>query len=258
MDEKNDPLADAEIKIEEAEAEIVEAEKDLKTAESDLKQARADLEELRHHEIHITVDGEPYETDKREMTPNEIIRDFGGGLDPATHYLVRIKGGHKESFQGKGDDPIKLHDCDQFQIISTGPAPVSDGPIKTGPEVFTAGLKGLGFDVSALKDRADHLVLNYVVPTGRFAGQEVRIGLIVPADFPLTPPGGPHVSPHIWPIKSDGEHPSGHIHAQHAQPFQSALGGQWQYWSRPFLEWSKTKKTVAIYMNHIWRLWDTQ
>jgi hypothetical protein len=78
----------------------------------------------RHHEIHFFVDGEPHETDKRELTPNEIIKDFGE-KDPATHYLVRIEGHHRDSYEGKGNDPIKLHNGERFQIVSTGPTPVS-------------------------------------------------------------------------------------------------------------------------------------
>ena len=76
------------------------------------------------HEIHFFVDGEPHETDKRELTPNEIIKDFGE-KDPATHYLVRIEGHHRVSYEGKGNEPIKLHDGERFQIVSTGPTPVS-------------------------------------------------------------------------------------------------------------------------------------
>ena len=76
------------------------------------------------HEIHFTVDGEPCETHERELTPNQIIRQFAG-KDPATHYLVQIEGHRRISFQGKGDEPIKMHDGMKFQVISTGPTPVS-------------------------------------------------------------------------------------------------------------------------------------
>jgi hypothetical protein len=77
------------------------------------------------HEIRFTVDGEPYKTERREMAPDEIIREFGG-KDPATNYLVQIEGNHKVSYQGKGSVPIKLHNNMKFQIISTGPTPVSE------------------------------------------------------------------------------------------------------------------------------------
>jgi hypothetical protein len=78
----------------------------------------------RHHEIHFSVDGEPFETDRRDWTPNEIIKTFGD-KDPATHYLVRIEGHHRNSYEGKGNEPIKIHDGEKFQIVSTGPTPVS-------------------------------------------------------------------------------------------------------------------------------------
>ena len=78
----------------------------------------------RHHEIHFFVDGEPLETDQREWTPNAIIRKFGE-KDPATNYLVRIERHHSHSYQGKGEVPIKIHNGERFQIVSTGPTPVS-------------------------------------------------------------------------------------------------------------------------------------
>ena len=163
------------------------------------------------HVIRFWVDGEEYETHRHELTPNEIIREFGK-LDPATHYLVEIKGHHKRSFQGEGDRPIKIHEGERFQIISIGPTPVSDVNAKTGVDAFLKGLIALGYAPNQLAGRADHIVLDYAVETGSHAGETVRLGLIVPPDFPLTPPGGPHVSPLIHPFNPSGAHPSGHIH----------------------------------------------
>ncbi len=77
------------------------------------------------HVIHFTVDGEPCETEEKELTPNEIIRDCAG-KDPATNYLVQIDGRHRTSYEGKGNTPIKLHNNMKFQVVSTGPTPVSD------------------------------------------------------------------------------------------------------------------------------------
>lgn len=211
----------------------------------------------RAHEIHFTVDGEPYETTQRELTPNEIVRRFAQ-KDPATHYLVQIEGHHRESFEGKGDIPIKMHNGMKFQVISVGPTPVSDGNAK-GPEAFSAGLVALGYRPEPLPGKPDHIVIDYEVESGKFAGTRVRHGFIVPGDFPLTPPSGPHVSPHIHPINTNGgPHPTGSVHETHAAAFQEALGGQWQYWSRPFPDWAGSRKTVAVYMSHIWRLWDSQ
>lgn len=206
--------------------------------------------------IHFTVDGEPFETAQREMTPNEIIRRFAE-RDPATNYLVQIQGHHQVSYKDKGDEPINMHEGMKFQVISTGPTPVSDDEA-AGAGAFARGLVDLGYHPEPLPGKPDHLVMDYEVGTGKFEGTKVRLGFIVPGDFPLTPPSGPHVSPSIHPINTSGQHPTGAVHQSQAAPFEAALGGGWQYWSRPFVDWAGSKKTVAAYMSHIWRLWHTQ
>src|SRR5688572_30518817 len=80
-----------------------------------------------HHEIHLRVDGEHYTTRDDTWTPNEIIRKFAE-KDPATHYLVQVHGHEHISYEGRGNETIKLRDGMRFQVISTGPTPVSDVP----------------------------------------------------------------------------------------------------------------------------------
>jgi hypothetical protein len=150
---------------------------------------------------------------------------------------------HKDNFQGKGDIPIELHDCDDFQIISTGPTPVSDQRMLTGVERFVAELEALGYKPVILTGTTDHVVFDYEIPTGKHAGKQFRLGLVVPTDFPLTSPGGLHVSPRIHLNRSGQTHPTDGI--QDSPGFQNRVGGEWHYWSRPFHEWGKTKKTVA-------------
>ena len=126
----------------------------------------------------------------------------------------------------------------------------------TGAELFAQGLIGLGYRPMSLPGKPDHVVIDYEVESGRLKGTKLRQGFVVPSDFPLTPPSGPHISTIVYPNKSGGEHPTGGVHD--SQAFQQTLGGAWQYWSRPFQEWASTKKSVAAYMGHIWRLWDSQ
>ncbi|MHB1777990.1 MAG: hypothetical protein ACYCU7_18685 [Acidimicrobiales bacterium] len=211
-----------------------------------------------HPEIHFTVDGDPVESEKQVMTPNEIIRQFGEGRDPATNYLVRIEGKNTESYKDKGNVPIELHDGMRFQIISTGPTPVSDDSHRTSIDGFLTGLRELGYEPMIPSEYPDHIVFDYEVQIGRFAGRKMRIGLVVPSDWPLTPPGGPHVSPRLHPPRSDGAHPTGHIFPDHSKNFASVIGGDWQYWSRPFPNWNTAKKTADTYMAYIWKLWETQ
>jgi len=253
-----DEIRQAEADLKKAEAELEKAETEETAALKHVEEAVEELKEAEHHshEIHFSVDGEDCVTDLRVLTPNQIIRDFGK-KDPATNYLVKIQGTHKESFQGKGDERIEIHEHEAFQIVSTGPTPVSDG---TGPAAFTAGLRALGYEPSPLQQAPDHVVLNYSVEVGRFKGQTVRLGFVVPQDFPNTTPSGPHVSPQILPIHSSNDvpHPAGGIHQGMSPNFTQYAGGGWEYWSRPCPNWGQSKKTVTSYMAHIWRLWETQ
>lgn len=108
---------------------------------------------------------------------------------------------------------------------------------------FVDQLQALGYSVEVLD--ADFLVFDYLIPVGKFAGQMVKMGLQVHESFPMSPPPGPHFSPLLLPITGGGGcHPFGAIH-------QSALGGEWQYWSRPFNAWNRTDKSVKTYLAHI-------
>lgn len=73
--------------------------------------------------ITFTVDGEPITTSVAELTPNDILRL--AGIDPASNYLVRVRGREQESFHGRGNDPIRVHEHEVFVSVSTGPTPTS-------------------------------------------------------------------------------------------------------------------------------------
>ncbi len=131
--------------------------------------------------------------------------------------------------------------------------------MQTGLEVFLKGLRDLGYEPFVLSGKPDYVVIDYAVMSGKFVGKVVKTGFIVPADFPFSTPTGIHIAEMIHPLKSGGIHPTGGIHRDQAAPFEQALGGQWQYWSRPpGPEWQTGKKTVAAYLSHVWRLWDSQ
>jgi len=132
--------------------------------------------------------------------------------------------------------------------------------MRTGVEVFLEGLRALGYEPITLPDNPNHVVIDYEVESGKFAATKVRLGFVVPADFPVTTPTGPHVSPPIHPAHpaNDIGHPHGGVHETQSAIFIKHAGEKWQYWSRPPAEWGTSKKTVAAYMSHIWRLWDSQ
>jgi hypothetical protein len=73
--------------------------------------------------FNYTVDGEPQSTTEHTITPDQILKN--AGLDPATHYLIEVKGSVKESFQGKGGVELHIHEHMVFVSVFTGPTPVS-------------------------------------------------------------------------------------------------------------------------------------
>lgn len=100
---------------------------------------------------------------------------------------------------------------------------------------MSAELEAMGMGIS--NPMGDFISFSMAIPAGPRRGKIIRIAFQVPGDFPATPPPGPHVSPRLG-------HPDGAVHA-------SALGADWEYWSRPFPNWTSTDKTASDYMAHI-------
>src|SRR5262245_4593733 len=95
---------------------------------------------------------------------------------------------------------------------------------------FIKQLEELGY---TLEERGHGLLaFRYTIELGKFAGQEILLGLMVSDDFPATPPTGPNVSPELLPQNTICRtHPEGGIHPSWH------FGKGWQYWSRPFYNW---------------------
>ncbi len=118
-----------------------------------------------------------------------------------------------------------------------------------GRQEFINELQGLDYDPQDLGE--NRVAFRYTVPVGRLAGQEVSLGFLVADDFPANPPSGPHVSPRLFPLNSRADpHPNGGVHT-------SPFGDDWEYWSRPFPNWSDTNRSVRTYMAHVRHLFDT-
>src|SRR6266851_2065728 len=97
---------------------------------------------------------------------------------------------------------------------------------------FVKQLRELGYQPQEVD--SDRVIFPYDVPCGRLAGQQIKLGFVVPADFNLTPPSGPHVSPRLLPINPpSGTHPNSGIHES------PNFGTDWQYWSRPLSHWAQ-------------------
>lgn len=115
---------------------------------------------------------------------------------------------------------------------------------------FYNQLQGLGYTVQ--EPAVGFLSIEYVITVGRFIGKTVHMALQVDESFPMNPPPGPHFTLQLLPITGGGgTHPYGGVHT-------SPLGGDWQYWSRPFTnDWNRSDKTVKTYLAHIRNLFAT-
>jgi hypothetical protein len=110
---------------------------------------------------------------------------------------------------------------------------------------FVDGLHALGLQPQELGQ--GRILVPYRPEAGRFAGQEVKLGLTVGEDFPLQPPAGVRVSPRLFPIhpQNDLPHPDGAVHEA------PDYGPDWEYWSRPHTTWQNTDRSVRVYMRHV-------
>jgi hypothetical protein len=116
---------------------------------------------------------------------------------------------------------------------------------------FIQALEAMGHSVTDHEN--GRVSFPYTVPCGKFADQTITLGFLVPGDFPLTPPSGPHLSPRLLPLNPiSGSHPT---HGVHESP---SFGTGWEYWSRPMNHWPQTNRTARDVMAHVRHLFDTQ
>jgi hypothetical protein len=109
-----------------------------------------------------------------------------------------------------------------------------------GRQLFAEELHGLGFDPELVEDSETMISFDYVIPNGPRCGEQVRLGLEVPPNFPVEPPHGPHYRPTIL----RGRDIAG-VHEN------LAFGPDWDHWSRPHPRWNLTDRSVKAYMRHL-------
>lgn len=76
------------------------------------------------HAIAFTIDGDPYSTSDRVLTPRQILTDYAK-VDPASHYLIQVEGREQMSYETQPDEPIHMHEHQTFITAAVGPTPVS-------------------------------------------------------------------------------------------------------------------------------------
>ncbi len=73
--------------------------------------------------VEFTVDGETYSSEKRELTAGDIL--LLAEKDPATHYLVEVRGPREQHEYKDPGQTVKVHPGIKFVTIFTGSTPVS-------------------------------------------------------------------------------------------------------------------------------------
>lgn len=120
-----------------------------------------------------------------------------------------------------------------------------------GKEAFVQGLQELGYTTEDFGPT--RVVFSYTIKEGRFKDRAIKLGIDVPADFNVTCPTGPHISPCLIPINPNG---TGNDRAAN-----SPFGAEWQYLSRPFrdqqLGWNRTSRDVKAYLHHVRQILNT-
>ena len=71
----------------------------------------------------ITIDGEEFEVEGREHSARELLQL--ADLDPATTYLIELRGNQQIPYRDNPDEPIKLHNKMRFVSADIGSAPVA-------------------------------------------------------------------------------------------------------------------------------------
>lgn len=118
-------------------------------------------------------------------------------------------------------------------------------------EDFEAQLRKLGFEPELRPN--NFVVFDYEVEVGKHIGETIKVGLQVPADWPMSPPSGPFVSPRLLPISGGTTgrgRPWDAVHTCDGRGLDDP-GSVWEYWSRPFTAWPNTDRSVKAYLRHL-------
>ena len=119
--------------------------------------------------------------------------------------------------------------------------------MELGTSELKSQIEAMGVKTEIMNE--DYVCFQYKIPHGRFKEQIIEIALNAP-QFPLIPPSGPYIKPHLLPFENGGSHPSGGIHQRNLPT------SEFQYWSRPFANWDKSNKDIKTYLAFIRTLFD--
>jgi len=74
------------------------------------------------HAIHYFVDAEEQTTTEAILTVEQILTK--AGLDPASHYLIELRGDQQIPHQNLNEQ-LRIHEKERFISVFSGPTPLS-------------------------------------------------------------------------------------------------------------------------------------
>ncbi len=210
-----------------------------------------DAGDLPENAVRFYVDNEEMLVRDANRTGAQII-GFSGN-SPAGDYVL-LETWDCGALQQRHDDidkPIKIEPDHRFAVIFKGCTPVSFVHGAHGALAFVDVMTAAGYAVDQPVDangKSWCVVKDFGISGGRFSGKVIEIAIPVPPDFPVTPPGGLFVSPRLADEQTLQN-------VQVGDEAIAALGGAWQYWSRPFMDgkWDAQNpgRGLVIYWNTV-------
>jgi hypothetical protein len=123
-----------------------------------------------------------------------------------------------------------------------------------GNDVIQQQLSSLGYESVIYEADPQYpggfVSFKFIVPLGRFRGKEIEVAVNAP-QFPMIPPSGPYIKPHILPLN-----PSGSLHPFDCIHDRKVPTPDYQYWSRPFNNWTDSNQDMKTYIAFLRTLFD--
>ena len=110
-----------------------------------------------------------------------------------------------------------------------------------GPQRLISELSHMGFDAELVEAGGNQfaVIRNYEVQIGRFTGRVIDLGLLATPDFPRTVASAIHIKSEPQLLEKTDSKPN----LRNIQ--DSALGGEWRYWSHNF-QWTEERTTRRL------------
>ncbi len=194
------------------------------------------MNDKQKNDVVIFIDMEKFEVESEEMSVRELLEL--AEEDPQETSLVLKHGNDLDKFDDL-NQIVELKNGMKFIVYHNTPTPVS---YICGQARLADDFKKLGFDsqsVSAGNGNKFVLIKDFEIPSGRFAGRRIELGIPAMDDYPASVGSSIHIkaAPQLLDYSDTV--------ASVRNIVKSALGDEWRYWSHRFV-WSKDRSARRL------------